>query len=121
MNRRDRRAVQSRARAAGERPEQLAARAEREGYAIYQATPEHSKKLGDIQTRIFNHFDDVSCSDVFMVCLTLCSVMAVYGASNTVDQFPVRSRESFLKNCAERYDGMVARKAAYEEKKAVLQ
>lgn len=112
MNRHDRRA----ARARGETPEQLSARAEREGYALFKPTAEHAKKLGDIQARIFAHFDDASCSDVFSVCLTIAAVMAVYGARNTVDQFPIRSREAFLKNCAERYDRLVDVKADYEKK-----
>lgn len=84
----------------------LVERSEREGYVLYESTPEHRGKLADIQSRILNGLDDISCLDGFIVLLGMTAFVAACGARNRVDSLEVMNRETFLKNCAERYDAL---------------
>lgn len=103
MNRHERRKQASRDKRS-ETVRKLSLRAEREGYVIFASSPEHSEKLTEIQTRIMLGLDDISCWDGFSVMLGMTAFIAACGAHNRVDDLQVMTRETFLKNCAEKYD-----------------
>lgn len=86
------------------RTTELVERAEKEGYTLFQPTAEHAEKLGLIGNRILAGLEDINCWDGFTVLLRLCALVAVYGAHIKVDSLEVIPRDTFLKNCAERYD-----------------
>lgn len=80
-------------------------RAQREGYVLFTSTPEHQQKLNDITVRVLTSLgDDINGWDGLGVLLSLVSLVAIYGEKNDIDSLGVMHRETFLKNCAERYD-----------------
>lgn len=84
----------------------LLERAENEGYALIQTSPEHAEKLKAISARILMGLDDINCWDGFACLLRMTTLVAVLGARTKVDSLQIMHRETFLKNCAEWYDEM---------------
>ena len=83
-------------------------RAQREGYVLFTTSPEHQQKLNDITVRVLTSLgDDINGWDGFGVLLSLVSLVAIYGERNHIDSLQVMHRDTFLKNCAERYDYFV--------------
>lgn len=107
MNRDDRRRKAALDRRA-KNVRKLVERARAEGYTIFTCTPEHAEKLFAIQERILGGLDDISCWDGMTVLMTMTAFVAAFGAHNRIDSIKVMGRDTFLKNCAEKYDHYAA-------------